>query len=93
MSAADLLKQKPKPTRAEIVEHMNSNICRCGTYQRIVARSSARRGRRDMNKPLKHSALSRRQVMIGAAGLSFAFALPRPRHRVGSWRPHAPARR
>ena len=29
-----------------------------------------------MNKPLKHSALSRRQVMIGAAGLSFAFALP-----------------
>ena len=29
-----------------------------------------------MNKPLKHSELSRRQVMIGAAGLSFAFALP-----------------
>src|SRR3954447_1039943 len=30
-----------------------------------------------MNKPIKHSeiALSRRQVMIGAAGLSFAFAL------------------
>ena len=36
MSAADLLKQKPKPTRAEIVEHMSANICRCGTYQRIV---------------------------------------------------------
>src|SRR5204863_9893568 len=32
---------------------------------------------RDMNKPIKHSelALSRRQVMIGAAGLSFAFTL------------------
>ena len=29
-----------------------------------------------MNKPLKHSVLSRRQVMVGAAGLSFAFALP-----------------
>src|SRR5438270_9261597 len=31
-----------------------------------------------MNKPITHSeiALSRRQVMIGAAGLSFAFALP-----------------
>ena len=27
---------KPKPTRAEIVEHMSSNLCRCGTYQRIV---------------------------------------------------------
>ena len=36
MSAADLLKQKPKPTRAEIVEHMSTNICRCGTYARIV---------------------------------------------------------
>src|SRR4029077_20918925 len=36
MSAADLLKYKPKPSRAEIVEHMSSNICRCGTYPRIV---------------------------------------------------------
>ena len=36
MSAADLLKQKPNPTRDEIIEHMNTNICRCGTYQRIV---------------------------------------------------------
>ena len=36
MSAAALLKDKPHPTRDEIVEHMSSNICRCGTYQRIV---------------------------------------------------------
>ena len=36
MSAADLLKQKPKPTRDEIIEHMSTNICRCGTYARIV---------------------------------------------------------
>lgn len=36
MSAADLLKQNPKPTREQIVEHMSTNICRCGTYQRIV---------------------------------------------------------
>src|SRR5581483_6606538 len=36
MSAADLLKQNPKPTRDQIVEHMSTNICRCGTYQRIV---------------------------------------------------------
>jgi isoquinoline 1-oxidoreductase alpha subunit len=36
MSAADLLKAKPKPTREEIVEHMSTNICRCGTYPRIV---------------------------------------------------------
>jgi isoquinoline 1-oxidoreductase alpha subunit len=36
MSAADLLRQKPKPTRADIIEHMSTNICRCGTYPRIV---------------------------------------------------------
>jgi len=36
MSAADLLKKNPTPSRAEIVEHMSTNICRCGTYQRIV---------------------------------------------------------
>ena len=36
MSAADLLKTNPKPTREQIVEHMSTNICRCGTYPRIV---------------------------------------------------------
>ena len=36
MSAVDLLKKKKNPTREEIVEHMSTNICRCGTYQRIV---------------------------------------------------------
>ena len=36
MSAADLLKQSPHPTRDEIVSHMSTNICRCGTYPRIV---------------------------------------------------------
>jgi isoquinoline 1-oxidoreductase subunit alpha len=34
MAAAALLKKKPKPTDAEIDEAM-TNICRCGTYQRI----------------------------------------------------------
>ena len=37
MSAAALLKEQPKPTRAQIIEHMSANICRCGTYQRIVS--------------------------------------------------------
>jgi len=36
MSAADLLQRQPHPTRAQIIDHMSSNICRCGTYQRIV---------------------------------------------------------
>ena len=37
MMAAALLAQKRKPTRAEIVAQMNGNICRCGTYLRIIA--------------------------------------------------------
>src|SRR5258705_5873388 len=36
MSAADLLAHNAKPDRAQIVEHMSTNICRCGTYPRIV---------------------------------------------------------
>jgi isoquinoline 1-oxidoreductase alpha subunit len=36
MSAVDLLKGKPHPTRAEIVEQMSGHICRCGTYPRIL---------------------------------------------------------
>jgi len=37
MAAYSLLKSKPDPTEAEIVEHMNGNICRCGGYPRMVA--------------------------------------------------------
>jgi len=37
MQAAALLAKNPKPTRGEIVKHMNGNICRCGTYNRIIA--------------------------------------------------------
>ena len=36
MAAAALLQQKPKPTDADIDAAM-TNICRCGTYQRVRA--------------------------------------------------------
>jgi isoquinoline 1-oxidoreductase alpha subunit len=36
MQAAALLAKNPRPSREEIVAHMNGNICRCGTYPRIV---------------------------------------------------------
>ena len=36
MAAAALLKKKPQPTDKDIDEAM-SNICRCGTYQRVRA--------------------------------------------------------
>ena len=37
MSSVSLLAEKPRPTRDEIIEGMNGNICRCGTYSRIIA--------------------------------------------------------
>jgi isoquinoline 1-oxidoreductase alpha subunit len=36
MQAAALLATTKQPTREQIVEHMDGNICRCGTYPRIV---------------------------------------------------------
>ena len=36
MQAAALLAKKKNPTRADIVQHMNGNLCRCGTYNSIV---------------------------------------------------------
>ena len=37
MKAAELLSTNKAPTREQIVTHMNGNICRCGTYHRIIA--------------------------------------------------------
>ena len=37
MSSYALLQKKPNPSEDEIVRSMNGNICRCGTYQRIIA--------------------------------------------------------
>ena len=37
MSGVGLLQANPNPTEREIVQFMNGNICRCGTYSRIVA--------------------------------------------------------
>jgi len=35
MQAAALLAKNPDPTRQEIVDHMDGNLCRCMTYGRI----------------------------------------------------------
>jgi isoquinoline 1-oxidoreductase alpha subunit len=36
MQAAELLATNKNPTREEIIAHMDGNLCRCGTYPRIV---------------------------------------------------------
>ncbi|WDE03417.1 (2Fe-2S)-binding protein [Thalassomonas viridans] len=37
MQAASLLKENASPSDQEIIDSMQGNICRCGTYQRIHA--------------------------------------------------------
>jgi isoquinoline 1-oxidoreductase alpha subunit len=37
MQAATLLATNKHPSRDEIVEHMDGNVCRCGTYLRIIS--------------------------------------------------------
>ena len=36
MATVGLLARTPEPTHAEIVKGMDGNICRCGTYSRIL---------------------------------------------------------
>ncbi len=37
MGAYALLLENPRPTRDQIVQRLSSHICRCGTYNRIIA--------------------------------------------------------
>jgi isoquinoline 1-oxidoreductase alpha subunit len=37
ISALALLQRIPRPTEDDIRASMNGNICRCGTYSRIIA--------------------------------------------------------
>ncbi len=36
LSAVALLERSPNPSEAEIVRHMDGNVCRCGIYKRIL---------------------------------------------------------
>jgi aerobic-type carbon monoxide dehydrogenase small subunit (CoxS/CutS family) len=53
MSATSLLRENHNPSEDQIVEAMNGNVCRCGTYSRILAavRRAAQRPARAMSAP------------------------------------------
>lgn len=36
MRAAALLSRTPQPNREDIIDEMSANLCRCGTYSRII---------------------------------------------------------
>jgi aerobic-type carbon monoxide dehydrogenase small subunit (CoxS/CutS family) len=50
MSGVALLKRKARPTRDEIIEHMNGNVCRCGAYERIISAIQIASGQRNGNE-------------------------------------------
>ena len=37
MSAVALLQKNPSPKEGEIIDFMDGNVCRCGTYRRIIS--------------------------------------------------------
>ncbi|MGA8767576.1 MAG: (2Fe-2S)-binding protein [Candidatus Acidiferrales bacterium] len=49
LSAASLLNAKQNPSDAEILQFMQGNVCRCGTYPRIVA--AIRRAAKALREP------------------------------------------
>jgi aerobic-type carbon monoxide dehydrogenase small subunit (CoxS/CutS family) len=51
MSASALLAKNSKPSREEIISGMNGNICRCGTYQRIIEAIQMASGSQVSNLP------------------------------------------
>ncbi len=62
MQAAALLKQKPKPSDADIDSAMKGNICRCGTYQRIREAIKLAAQKTDNRKPVSGTANGTRRA-------------------------------
>jgi isoquinoline 1-oxidoreductase subunit alpha len=57
MSAVALLKRNPNPTAKNIVDFMDGNICRCGTYPRIV--NAIQKAAKVMTEPAAGKAVGR----------------------------------
>jgi xanthine dehydrogenase iron-sulfur cluster and FAD-binding subunit A len=78
ISAVALLKKNPMPKENEIVDFMDGNVCRCGTYPRIVsaiqkaAKAMGARGALDGGEP--NAQLLRRQERDASRGSLRSFA-------------------
>jgi carbon-monoxide dehydrogenase small subunit len=51
MNAYDLLIRNPDPTHEEIIGGMEENLCRCGSYNRIV--DAIKTAAKEMNEKIK----------------------------------------
>lgn len=74
VAAAGLLRSTPDPTEAQIVRALEGNVCRCGTYARIVAavREAAARARGRSAADAPHAAA----LMLGATAVVAACSAP-----------------
>ena len=71
ISAVDLLSAVKSPTRDEIKQHMSSNLCRCGTYERIVrAVARASKSALPSSRSLRPSSTSSPTAFASAVPLS-----------------------
>lgn len=51
MNAYGLLKRNPNPTRENIIDEMDANLCRCGSYNRII--EAIQTAAEEMNEKIK----------------------------------------
>jgi len=51
MNAYGLLKRNPNPTRQNIIDEMDANLCRCGSYNRII--EAIQTAAEEMNEKIK----------------------------------------
>ena len=65
MQAAELLASNKTPSREQIVAHMDGNICRCGTYPRIISAVETAARRLTMTSISKCRDFSRRGFVVG----------------------------
>jgi len=50
MSGVGLLNKHSQPGRNEIIDWMDGNVCRCGTYQRIIEAIETAAGKKEVSK-------------------------------------------
>jgi aerobic-type carbon monoxide dehydrogenase small subunit (CoxS/CutS family) len=80
MSAIALLRKNPAPKESEIIDFMDGNVCRCGTYPRIVSAIQKAANRMKANNATQTTPV--RRVSLAQGRLSDAGVLPSPSTRA-----------
>ena len=89
MAVSALLREKPKPTDADI-DSAITNICRCGTFQQVRAAIHAA-AERMRGKAMNHMPrIDRRSFLVGSAVAGLVARLPCPVWRASAGAQDAP---